>query len=277
MKAQAGRNILITGANTGIGRQTALKLAAQGASLFMAGRSEERTRPVMDEARAGGAERVEFIELDLGDLTSVRSAAQSFLQFDVPLHVLLNNAGLAAAKGATAQGFEIAFGVNHLGHYLLTELLLPCIEASAPSRIVIVASKAHYRVKALDLDSLHKPTSSPTGYPEYCVSKLCNVLHAQALARRFEGTGVKIYALHPGVVASDVWREVPWPIRPLLKRFMISNEEGSRTSVYCATSDEVADQNGRYYDACKDYKPSRLARDDAVADALMERSATWVA
>jgi retinol dehydrogenase 12 len=270
-----GKTILITGANTGIGRVTALELARQGARLYVACRSAERTRPVVEELRAAGAGAVEMLPLDLGDLTSVRACAESFLSTEGALHALINNAGLAGHRGTTRDGFEVAFGVNHLGHFLLTELLLGALRAGAPSRIVNVASQAHYRVKGIDWDALRRSTRTRTGLPEYGVSKLCNVLHAKELARRLDGTGVHTYALHPGVIASDVWRSVPWPIRPVMTAFMKSNEEGAKTSLYCATADDVAGHTGRYYDGCQEKQPSKVAEDPSLADQLRQRSAEW--
>jgi NAD(P)-dependent dehydrogenase (short-subunit alcohol dehydrogenase family) len=274
-KDLAGKTILITGANTGIGRETALALGARGARLYLAGRSEERTRPVMEEVRARGNDEVAFLPLDLGDLASVRSCAEAFLDRESSLDVLLNNAGLAGHRGRTKDGFEITFGVNHLGHFLLTELLTDALKAAGASRVVNVSSQAHYRADGIDWDALRKPTATTTGLPEYQVSKLCNVLHARELSRRLEGTGVHTYALHPGVIASDVWRRVPWPIRPLMKAFMKSSEEGAATSIHCATSPEVADHTGRYYDDCAETEPSALALDEALAAELWERSVEW--
>lgn len=264
--------MLITGANTGIGRMAALSLAARGAELILAGRSEEKTRPVLEEIRAAGG-KAQFLALDLGDLASVRAAAEQVLQAARPLHVLIDNAGLAGLRGVTKDGFEIAFGTNHLGHYLLTVLLAPLLKSAAPSRVVVVASKAHYRAPGIDFAALRGPTRSGTGVPEYGVSKLANVLFTRELARRLGPAGVHAYALHPGVVASDVWRHVPWGLRSLVKLFMISPEEGSKTTVYCATAPEVAQDNGLYYDSCRSYRASKVALDDTLARALWEKSA----
>ncbi len=187
--------------------------------------------------------------------------------------MLINNAGLAGQRGLTKSGFELAFGTNHLGHFLLTLLLAPRLRAAPGSRIVTVASQAHYDVGGIDFDAIRRPTRSITGLPEYCVSKLANVLFSSELARRLGPSGVHSYALHPGVVASDVWRRVPWPIRPLMKRRMLSNEEGARTTLYCATSTEVADRSGRYYDDCKEKAPSAAAQNIELAARLWATSA----
>jgi NAD(P)-dependent dehydrogenase (short-subunit alcohol dehydrogenase family) len=232
-------------------------------------------KPVMVEIRAAGNERVVYLPLDLGDLASVRACAERFLATGSPLHVLINNAGLAGRRGLTKDGFELAFGTNHLGPFLLTELLLDRLKQSAPSRIVNVSSRGHYRAGRIDFAALTRLTATRSGLREYNVSKLCNVLHAKELARRLEGTRVTTYSLHPGVIASDVWREVPWPFRSLMKSFMRSNDEGAATSIWCATAAEVAEHTGRYYDDCREKQPSALARNEALAEELWQRSTDW--
>ncbi|MEM9193794.1 MAG: SDR family oxidoreductase [Myxococcota bacterium] len=271
------RVFMVTGANTGIGRVTALELARQGGHVIMACRSEERTLPVRDEIRSStGNPNVEFLKLDLASLASVREAAAAFLGRDLPLHVLVNNAGLAGARGQTADGFELAFGVNHLGHFLLTLLLMERLTASAPARVVHVASRAHTRLRRpIDFDVLRGPTRTRVGLREYAVSKLANVLFSRELAERVRSRRVHSYALHPGVVASDVWRKVPWPARALMKRLMLTNEEGAATTLFCATSAEVAHETGLYYSDCRRKEPSEFATNDALAKELWMRSAAW--
>jgi retinol dehydrogenase-12 len=271
----AGRIALVTGANTGIGLVTARELVQRGARVFIACRSAVRAEPALESIRSATGRTVEVLPLDLGDLNSVRKCAEQFLSRGLPLHLLINNAGLAGRRGLTQSGFELAFGVNHLGHFLLTQLLLERIQRSAPARIVTVASEAHYRARGFDWDALQKPTKSVTALSEYQTSKLANVLFSAELARRLSGTGVNTYALHPGVIASDVWRSVPWPVRSLIKLGMRSTEEGAQTTLYCATSPEVAEQTGLYYDGCKVREPSKLAQDRALAAELWRRSETW--
>lgn len=268
-----GKNVIVTGANTGIGRVTAVELAKGGAHVLLACRSEERTRPVLDEIQQAG-HRAEFLALDLADLASVRAAAAAFLQRDQSLSVLVNNAGLAGAHGTTKDGFEIAFGTNHVGPYLFTRLLLPALERAGDARVVNVSSHGHYRASGIDWDAVKKPTATTTGFPEYCVSKLANVLFANELARRAPPR-VRSYSLHPGGVATDVWREVPWGLRHFMKLFMLTNEQGARTTLYCATDDAVGDTTGRYYEKCAERKASKLALDQALATELWERSASW--
>jgi len=271
-----GKVALVTGANTGIGRVTAVTLAQQGARLILAGRSEERTRPVVEEIRAAqGDEAARFVRLDLSSLKAVDEAADEVLSVDEPLHLLINNAGLAGAKGITEDGFELAFGVNHMGHFRLTQRLLDRVADSGGGRIVTVASDAHQRTEGIDFEAVRRQTATPTGFPEYCVSKLANVLFSAELARRCTERDVNTYALHPGVVATDVWRKVPWPIRPLAKMFMRSEDEGAATTIYCATSAELADHTGRYYVDCSEKPPSALSREEAPAQELWRRSEAW--
>ena len=272
-----GRVALITGANTGIGLVTARELAARGAHVFVACRSPEKGRAAVEEiVKATGNEKVELLELDLGDFESIRSCARAFLARDLPLHLLINNAGLAGTKGMTRSGFEMAFGTNHVGPFLLTQLLLDRIKQSAPARIVTVASRAHTRVSGINWDNVRQPTKGKAGLPEYGASKLANVLFSAELGRRLAGTGVTTYALHPGVVATDVWREVPALIRPLIKLMMISTEEGAATTIYCATSPQVSGQTGLYYDKCRVKAASLLGQDAALAAELWRRSEEWV-
>lgn len=272
----SGRVCIVTGANTGIGEITARELARAGAHVFLACRSKERAVPVLERiTRETKNEQVELLKLDLASLRSVRDAARTFLARDLPLHVLVNNAGLAGPRGVSDDGFEIAFGVNHLGHFAFTRLLEQRLRESAPSRIVNVSSGSHYQTKgSIDWEKLQQPTASLTGLPEYAVSKLANVLFAAEHARRLP-SGVTTYSLNPGMVATDVWREVPLPVRAVMKLFMLSNEQGARTTLHCATSPELASETGLYYDKCKPRRPSRLAQDSDLAAELWRRSEAW--
>jgi len=273
----SGRTFLVTGANTGIGRATAGALADRGGKVFMACRSAEKGRAAAAEITAAtGNDAVCFVPLDLADLASVRNCAAGFLARGEPLHVLISNAGVGGARGLTKDGFELGFGINHLGHFALTMALLDCLAASAPARVVTVASDAHYQASGIDFEAVRRPTASRTGLREYAVSKLSNVLFSAELARRTQGSGITTYALHPGVVASDIWRRVPWPVRPLMKMRMISTEQGAATSLYCATAPELAEVSGRFYDDCRERAPSAVATPE-LAGALWEHSEAWTA
>jgi retinol dehydrogenase 12 len=261
-----GRTFLVTGANAGIGYATAEELARSGGRVYLGARSEAKGEQAVAAIRAAtGSDRVRLLSLDLSDLASVQRAADTVLERGEPLHVLVNNAGVGGARGRTADGFEIHFGVNHLGHFALTQALLPLLTASAPARVVNVASDAHYQAKGINFDGLRSRTKGITGLPEYAVSKLCNVLHAAELGRRLAGTGVTAYSLHPGVVASQIWRRIPWPARQIVTRRMLTIEQGARTSLYCATSPEVAGETGLYYDNCRRTEPSRVATPELAA------------
>jgi retinol dehydrogenase 12 len=272
----SGRTFLVTGGNTGIGRATASALARDGARVYIASRSPQRGEAAVTAIRAAtGNDSVSLLSLDLASLASVRECAAAFLALDEPLHVLVNNAGVGGQRGVTVDGFEMHFGVNHLGHFALTQLLLERLKASGQgARIVNVSSEAHYAAHGIDFDALRRRTASFTGQREYAVSKLCNVLFASELARRLDGTGVTSYALHPGVVASDIWRRVPWPARSLITRRMLTTEQGAATSLHCATSPAVASDNGLYYDKCAVRVPSPVATPE-LAELLWKYSAEW--
>jgi len=269
------RTVLVTGANTGIGLATASALAGQGWRVWVACRSEAKGAAAVAGIKAAtGNDAVFFLALDLADLASVRSCAEAFLERDEPVQVLINNAGVGGVRGVTKQGFELMFGVNHLGHFLLTRLLLERLVSSGPARVVTVSSDAHYNAAGIDWDALRRPARGITGLGGYAVSKLCNVLFSQELARRTAGTGVTTYALHPGVVASDIWRRVPWPVRPLVTRRMLTVDQGAQTSLYCATSAAVAADTGLFYDKCAVRAASPVATPE-LGRALRERSEAW--
>ncbi len=273
----ANKTFIVTGANTGIGKITARELAARGAHVILACRNEAKTDAVIDEIRrAVPGAQVEYVHLDLGDLASVRACAAALLARKLAIHGLINNAGLGGQRGQTKDGFEIQFGTNHLGHYLFTRLLLDRIIESGPARIVNVASASHYQARTIDWSVLQQPTKTVTAMREYAVSKLSNVLFTKELARRLEGTQVSTYAVHPGVVATDVWRRVPGPFRWLMKKFMITPERGAESSLRCATDPTLQSETGRYYTVGgKEQRPSKLANDGTLAQTLWTRSAEW--
>jgi NAD(P)-dependent dehydrogenase (short-subunit alcohol dehydrogenase family) len=264
-----GRVALVTGANTGIGRITARELARRGADVFLATRSLARTQPALDEiARLTGRPGAHWLELDLADLASVRACAERFLATGRPLHLLVNNAGLGGQRGLSRDGLELTFGVNHMGHFLLTRLLRERLVESAPARVVTVASRAHQWASGLDWAELRRPTRSLSGIREYMVSKLANVLFSAELGRQLAGSGVSSYAVHPGVVDTEIWRQVPRLLRPLLKlRGLRDPEQGALTTLYCALQ-APQQETGRYYADSALKTPSRLAQDQQLAAEL---------
>jgi len=252
-----------------------MELAHRGAKLRLLCRSLAKAAPVVDELRvAAGHDDVVAIACDLGDLASVRTAAADLLARDEPLHILINNAGVAGQRGATSDGFELQFGVNHLGHFLLTTLLLDRLRASAPARIVHVASSNHRGARGFDWEAVRKPTATIAGLHEYNVSKLANVLFSAELARRLADSGVTSYAINPGRVASNIWQRIPWPFRQLFMMTMLTTEQGARSTIHAATSPDVI--SGRYYGKhCTEEKVSAEGRNETLAAELWTRSASW--
>jgi len=266
----------VTGANSGIGKALVEALAARagGASIVLATRSEERTKPVLTELRSRyPAAKLQWVQLDVSDLSSVRRAAQTFLATKQAVDVLVNNAGIAGTRRLSKDGFDITYATNHIGPFLLTNLLLPRLRESPQGRVVNVASNAHFAAKEMDwsgLDRRAEPKRS--GFKDYAVTKLMNVLHAKELARRVGGTRMTTYSLHPGAVASNIWRAIPQPIQWIAKLFMLSNEAGARTPLYCATAPELGTVSGRYYYKEREARTSPLAQDAALARELWERT-----
>ncbi|NXD81580.1 DHR13 reductase, partial [Halcyon senegalensis] len=271
-----GRTAIVTGGSGGIGAATALELARCGARVVLATRSAARGEAAARRIRTEtGNPEVRFMHLDLASLRSVRAFASTFLRQEPHLHLLINNAGVNGG-GTTEDGFSLPFQVNHLGHFLLTQLLLERLQSCGPSRVVIVASSAHCAGR-LHLDTLGQP---PPGllstFQDYCDSKLANVLHARELATRLQGTRVTCYAVHPGFVNTELFRHVPPWLKPLFLPlawlFFSDAAEGARTSLHCATHEDLERFSGRYFANCHLQEPWPPARDDRLARALWEAS-----
>ena len=203
-----GKTVIITGANTGIGKETAIELAKRGAKIYMGCRSTQRGEKALEEVKASsGSKEVFLLKIDLASKRSVREFADNFLSRESHLHILINNAGIMQVpEGRTEDGFERQIGTNHLGHFYLTYLLLDTLKKSAPSRIINVASLAHAFSK-IDLDDLNITKVKYSSTTAYGNSKEANMLHALELARRLKGTGVTAYSLHPGAVHTELHRE----------------------------------------------------------------------
>jgi NAD(P)-dependent dehydrogenase (short-subunit alcohol dehydrogenase family) len=258
---------LVTGASSGIGQATALALAQAGLHVVAAGRSASRIQPVIASITSDGGS-AECLEFDLSSFASIRSAAARIAESGHPLDVLVNNAGIGVnRRGRTEDGFEVHFGINYLGHFLLTNLIRPAFRPG--TRIVSVASSAHFRAKGMDFNKVRKGTSL-AGYAEYAVSKLANILFTRELARRQPDWNT--YAVHPGLVDTPL---IPWPVRSLMGRNLLRPHQGADTVVWCATSNEVADHSGHYYQRRGIAPPSPVAQDDDLARELWDRSEEW--
>lgn len=294
----AGKTYIVTGANSGIGLTTATQLAKQGAHVVLACRRPEAAEEAVADIRsAHPSASVELLQLDLGDLASVRAFAETFLAKHDRLDALVNNAGVMnTPQGKTKDGFETQIGVNHLGHFLLTELLLDVLKASAPSRIVCLSSCYHDRAMGRDgdihFDDLFFESTKYDGWKAYAQSKLANLLHARELATRLEGTGVTAVSVHPGWVRTNLARHsMPlWVqnivVRPVLGMMgMIEPWEGAQTSLYAVLADDIPDHAGAFYSQTGIYRekscnkggwpltsPNPVAHDDAKAKRLYEVS-----
>jgi NAD(P)-dependent dehydrogenase (short-subunit alcohol dehydrogenase family) len=278
-----GRTVLITGGNAGIGRATAEALAARGAEVVITSRDAGRGEAAAAAIGRAAGRPVSVMELDLASFASIRAFAGRFLERYPALHVLVNNAGLLLSdRRTTAEGFEQTFGVNHLGHFLLTKLLLDRLKGSSGARIVNVSSDAHRSARSgLEFDDLQSERSYK-GFPVYARSKLANVLFTRELARRLDGCGVTTNALHPGVVATrfaadgDARGPVAWFFR-FARPFLRTPMDGAATSIHCATAPELEGVTGRYFANRAERAPSRAALDDDAARRLWDASEELVA
>jgi NAD(P)-dependent dehydrogenase (short-subunit alcohol dehydrogenase family) len=275
-----GKTVLITGANTGIGKQTAVGLADMGARVVLACRNRAKADAAASEVKTRtGNDDVHVVDLDLADLDSVRACAGTALDRFDRIDVLINNAGLQLGERATTkQGFEATFGTNHLGHFLLTNLLLDRIKASAPARIVNVSSVGHHFARGgIPWDDLQCEHKRYRANETYCVSKLANILFTRELARRLPPELVTVNALHPGAVRSEFGSSEDMGrfyggFMKVGGVFLISSQSGARTSIYLASSPDVDRVTGEYFVRRKPGRMSRYARDDDGARRLWDES-----
>ena len=268
--------VLITGGTSGIGKATAIEMARLGNFVVVLSRSKERGETALEEIkRESGSKEVELMLCDLGNLADIRSFAEQFKEKYKRLDILINNAGvILPGRHETKDGFELQFGVNHLGHFLLTNLLLDTIKSSAPSRIIVVASGAHKAGKIHFNDINLKNNFNLVR--AYAQSKLANVLFTYELAERLKGTNVTVNCLHPGAVATQMGinRDTGFGtlITRMLKPFFQSPKEGAATSIYLATSEEVKDTTGKYFYRKKPIKSSKQSYDKELAKRLWKLS-----
>jgi retinol dehydrogenase-12 len=270
-----GKRVVLTGASRGIGRETALALGKMGADLSLIVRDPERGKAVADEVRAlGGGGDVEVFVADLSSMADVRRAGAEVLAKHDRIDVLINNAGaLLMDRQLTKDGYEATFATNHLGDFLLTKVLEGAVKKAPAGRIVNVASEAHHR-GSIHFDDL-MGEKKYTGWFAYSASKLANILFTAELARRLEGTSVTTNSLHPGVIASGFARNNQGLVGFLAKLaspFLMSSEDGAKTTIFLATDPSVATTSGLYFAKSKPKTPSREARDASVAKRLWDVS-----
>ncbi|XP_021058100.1 retinol dehydrogenase 12 [Mus pahari] len=269
-----GKVVVITGANTGIGKETARELARRGARVYIACRDVLKGESAASEIRADTKNSQVLVrKLDLSDTKSIRAFAEGFLAEEKKLHILINNAGVMMCPySKTTDGFETHFGVNHLGHFLLTYLLLERLKESAPARVVNVSSLVHLfgKIRFHDLQGEKRYCSAFA----YSHSKLANLLFTRELAKRLQGTGVTTYAVHPGVVLSDITRNsyLLCLIWQLFSPFFKSTFQGAQTSLYCALAEDLEPLNGKYFSDCKRMWVSPRARNKKTAERLWDVS-----
>ena len=269
-----GKTVLVTGGTNGLGLVTARELARMGAQVTILSRNAEKCAAVAEAIKAETGNPVEFIAADLSTLAGIRQSAATFKQRHTHLHVLVNDAGaMFTRRFLTADGYEMTFALNHLNYFLLTNLLLDLLKASAPARIVNVSSGAHVRA-LLDFDNLQgeKHFAAMQAYGQ---SKLANVLFTYELARRLEGTGVTVNALHPGFIATGFARNNGVFFNfgmKLIGLFIRKPDQGAQTSIYLASSPEVERVSGKYFFDCKAVDSSPCSHDQALAEKLWQVS-----
>ncbi|XP_028851716.1 retinol dehydrogenase 14 [Denticeps clupeoides] len=268
-----GKTVLITGGNSGIGKETAVALAMRGARVVIACRDEGRAKKAVGEIKTRSRNvDVFFMELDLANMRSIREFCKAFLQKEKRLDILINNAGMPSVLDWTDDNFSMCFGVNHLGHFLLTNLLLGRLKECAPSRVVTLTC-SNYKYQKLDFQDLNYNL-----FPlfTYCRSKLANIYFTQELARMMEGKGVTAYAVHPGYVHSGwtchfsiLFRMV---MQVVMFMFFVPCELGAQSVIHCAVSDEVTGHSGGYFADCQPASLRPFATDAGVARKLWEAS-----
>ncbi|XP_008278110.1 retinol dehydrogenase 14 [Stegastes partitus] len=273
LKRLDGKTVLITGGNSGIGKDTAVSLAMRGARVIIACRDSDKAEKAVREIKfRGHSLNVVHMELDLANLRSVREFCKNFLQREKRLDILINNAAMPGVLDWTDDSFSMCFGVNHLGHFLLTNLLLSRLRECAPSRVVTLTCSS-YKYQKLDFQDLNY---NLLPFFTYCRSKLANIYFSQELARISEGKGVTSYAVHPGFVQSGWTCHYSVLFRMLMQvimwMFFVPCEIGAQTVIYCAVSDEAVKYSGGYFVDCRPATLRPFARDAGVAKKLWEAS-----
>lgn len=272
-----GKVALVTGVTSGVGTATAEAIASTGAELFMVCRNRDKGAAVLaDIKQKTGNDNIHLLVGDLGVQADIRRVANEFLDTGKPLHLLINNAGVVnMRRNVTVDGIEETFAVNHLAYFLLTELLRDRIVASAPARIVSVASNAHEFCKEIHFDDINYESRPYKTFEVYGHSKLANILWTREIARQLAGSGVTANCVHPGAVRTGLGTQNGWlgkVVTKLVGPFFRSPAKGAETSVFLATSDKVEGVSGVYFYNCKKLEAKPWARDDAAAKRLWDVS-----
>ena len=274
------KTVIITGGNTGIGKETAIDLAKRGARIILACRNQSKgTEALKEIIQASGSNNVVLRSLDLASFKSIRDFATDINKNEDRLDILINNAGVMFCPYMETQdGYEMQFGTNHLGHFLLTNLLLNKLKACSPSRIVTVSSEGHIYGKVNFDDLLGKKQYS--AYQAYFQSKLANVLFTRELGKRLQGTGVTTYSLHPGAVNTELSRHLSLSkvsilsalVAPIFWMFLKTPRNGAQTTIYCAVDPSLNNVTGQYFADCRPKNCAKQGCDDGVAKKLWEVS-----
>jgi NAD(P)-dependent dehydrogenase (short-subunit alcohol dehydrogenase family) len=268
------KTTVITGPTSGIGKETALALAKKDHALYLLVRNTEKGEALRQELMTQtGNQAIYVIRCDLADLQSVRDAAEELKKKLFNINILINNAGGAFPERTFSKdGFELTFAINHLGHFLLTQSLMPLLQ-KGHARIINVSSEAHRSAKP-DFDDLLMEKSY-TGFKAYGITKLFNIYFTRSLAEKYQQTGVTSFALHPGVVNTDIWDSATGFLKLLtwlMKPFMISSKQGAETTIYLATEPKLDGKNGLYFKKCKVAKTASNAENAAARNRLWEIS-----
>ncbi len=273
-----GKTVVITGGNAGIGKATAIALAKKGAEIIITSRATDKAKAAVDEIKsASGNDMVDFILIDLSSQKSVRKAVEEIKDKCPKIDVLINNAGCYVSDlQLNVDGLEMQFATNHLGHFLLTNLLMDNLKAAGKARIVNLASIAHKYTRELNLDDINYQKEEYGGWKSYSRSKFCNIIFTKELARRLEGSGITANALHPGGVRTEIaekntnwFTKLGWIV---MKPFMITVEEGAKTSIHLASSPEVEGETGGYWVKSKKFFSNRPSQEEANWKALWKKS-----